>query len=171
MTLVLATILLVSPTILKSTDRASVAQAAVEKPTPKSRVTMGVSIVAKKDDRGDKLAAFFATKKSPFAPYAQSFVAIADKYEMDYTLLPAIAGVESTYGLAIPANSFNPYGWNNGAYKFKSWVEATEIVANGIRTRYAPNGEVSPWLIGSRYAANPAWASHVAKYQAEIASF
>jgi hypothetical protein len=50
-------------------------------------------------------------------------------------------------------------------------VEATEVVASGIRTRYAPFGEVSAYFIGPKYAGDKLWASKVTRYQREIASF
>ena len=99
---------------------------------------------------------------------AEKLVAIADKYNLNWKLLPAIAGVESQYGQVIPLGSYNPYGWNNGATYFKDWSQATEVVASGIRTRYLPSGEVTPYKIGPTYAANPAWANHVANYMRQI---
>lgn len=165
-------ILLISPTISKSNTSA---EPPISKPAVavklKPENIMVVSIVAQKDNRAEKLANFFAAKNSPFTPYAADFVSIADEYNLDYTLLPAITGVESNYGLQVPAFSYNPYGWNNGLYRFSSWNDATNQVAQGIRTRYINTGLVSPYSIGPRYAQCPNWASRVARNQAEITTY
>jgi hypothetical protein len=128
-------------------------------------------VVAKQDDRAERLQKFLLWKGSPMASSAKALVEIADKYDLDWTLLPAIAGLESQYGLYVPYNSYNPYGWNNGRMGFVSWAAASETVAAGIRTRYEPTGEVTAWNIGSRYAESKTWAVRVARNQAQIAAF
>lgn len=140
----------------------------VVKPAQKPVNKMVVIIVAKEDDRALRLAKYFRAKGSPFTPYAKDFITIADKYNIDWTLLPAIANLESQLGKQIPTNSYNPYGWNNGKYRFASWVAATETVAKALRTRYVPSGEITANRIGRTYATSPTWASRVNKYQAEI---
>jgi len=129
---------------------------------------MEVKIVAKKDDRPQILSKFLSSKNSPMAKDAKELVEIADKYTLDYRLLPSIAGVESSFGLAIPSGSFNPYGWNNGKYYFKNWVHASEEVAKGIRVRYIRNGPANPYVIGPSYAANPNWAYRVDRFMTSI---
>lgn len=162
-------ILALSPTISNKADGKNVVarpQTLVSK-IPSVDV-MVVAVVAAKDNRAEKLAAYFEAKGSPFTPYSKNFVAVADKYDLDWTLLPAIANLESQLGIQIPGNSYNPYGWNNGKFYFQSWADANEIVANALRTRYAPTGEVTSFRIGKMYAASPTWATRVAKNQLEI---
>lgn len=164
--------LVLSPTISnsqKQNQTVEIPQASANK-TPSTDVLLS-TIVEAKDSRADSLTAYFAAKGSPFTPYAQNFIEVADRYELDWTLLPAIANLESQLGKQIPGGSFNPYGWNNGAFRFVSWENANEVVASGLRSRYAPTGEVTPFRIGKMYAASPTWAVRVAKYQAEIANF
>ncbi len=162
----------ISPTISHSQNQTKAVKApqALATKTPVADV-MVVDVVAAKDNRADRLQAYFAAKNSPFTPYAQNFIDVADKYDLDWTLLPAIANVESQLGKQIPGGSFNPYGWNNGNYRFLSWENANEVVANGLRTRYAPTGLVTPYRIGRMYAASPTWAVRVAKYQLELSGF
>lgn len=171
MILVSLVILLISPTITKKTDNAQVTNQAAKFSQPKVSRVMVVEMVAKADDRAERLARFFASKNSPFTAYAADFVEIADKYGFDYTLLPAITGVESSFGLSVPKGTFNPYGWNNGVTRFSSWKDANEQVAAGIRTRYAPFGAVNPFAIGHRYASDPFWANKVYRNQLEISRF
>ena len=125
-------------------------------------------VTAKKDDRAKILAKFLKKQGSPMAKDAPELVRIADKYNFDWKLLPAIAALESQYGKMVPAGSFNPYGWNNGSAYFKNWVSASEIVAEGIRIRYAPKGAVTPWRIGPSYAESPTWAARVDSYMSLI---
>jgi hypothetical protein len=166
-------ILAVSPTISNKSDKTSAVATpqtfATQKPVAVDAIVL--SVVAAKDNRAEKLAAYFAANSSPFAPYAENFITVADKYDLDWTLLPAIANLESQLGKQVPGNSFNPYGWNNGKFNFGSWENANEIVANGLRTRYAPTGEVTPFRIGNMYAESPTWAVRVAKYQLIISNW
>lgn len=171
MILVSLGILLISPTITKTTYQAETVSTPIKSAAPKLRNVMVATTVAQTDDRGKRLARFFASKNSPFVSDAEKFVQIADKYSLDYTLLPAITGVESSFGIHVPSGSFNPYGWNNGTMRFRDWVTSTEAVANGIRSRYARFGEVYAYAIGPRYAGDKTWASKVTRYQREIARY
>ncbi len=121
-------------------------------------------IVAEEDSRAKTLKKFLSANASPMEAEADNFVKIADKYNLDWKLLPAIAGVESTFGRFIPSGSYNAYGWNNGKYYFKSWSNATDFVANGIKTKWGGMGRISHWKIGPYYAQNPLWASRVDKF-------
>lgn len=169
---IVLTAIVISPTISNFSGKSSAEKTPQSFATQKSQIdTISISIIAAKDNRAGRLAAYFAKKKSPFKPYAQNFIDVADKYNLDWTLLPAIANLESQLGLQMPAGSYNPYGWNNGKYRFSSFQNANEIVAKGIRTRYAPTGAVTPFRIGKMYAASPTWAVRVARYQAEINKF
>ncbi len=163
-------ILAVSPTTANDTFSDSAPRPQIST-TPIKQNVMVVSVVAKKDNRAERLNKYFATNGSPFTGKGKNFVEIADKYDMDWTLLPAIANLESQLGKYIPAGSFNPYGWNNGKYRFGSWENANEVVANALRTRYVPVGKISPYKIGPTYAANPNWAARVSSYQRELVNF
>jgi len=162
-------ILVASPTISNSFQSKTVVQNRVPSPNQKSKTIAFVAkVVARKDDCAKILAKYLHARKSPMTRYARELVRIADKYNLDWRLLPAISGVESQYGIMVPTGSYNPYGWNNGAAYFKNWVDAANKVASGIRYRYAPSGSVDPFRIGPRYAANPAWAARVAVYMKQI---
>ena len=160
-------ILVANPTNPKTAETNSPSEAVLAKEKTKPLV-FEAEIKAKKDDRATILKKFLKSRNSPMAKDSEKLVKIADKYNLDWKLLPAIAGVESHYGQAIPSGSYNPYGWNNGVAYFKDWAHASETVASGIRTRYAPTGVITPYRIGPIYAANPAWASHVASYMYQL---
>src|ERR1035437_9299144 len=61
------------------------------------------------DSRVRILREFLEKYNSPLVSYASTFVENADKYNLDWKLVAAISGVESTFGREIPNNSFN--GW------------------------------------------------------------
>lgn len=89
----------------------------------------------------------------------KTFVFEADRYGIDWKLLPAIAFQESSLGKNIPKNSYNAFGWgvysgeNSGA-SFTSWQDAIEKVARGIKERYISKGLTSPEAIMTRYTPN-----------------
>ena len=84
------------------------------------------------DYRVENLRNFLEKYDSPLAPYAQDFVMYADTNGLDYRLVPAISGVESTFGKFIPVNSFNAYGWANGHYSFTSWEDSIAHVSETL---------------------------------------
>jgi len=120
------------------------------------------------DNRAKILKSFFDEHNSPLSDYADDFVKQADKYNLDWKLVAAISGVESTFGLAIPPNSYNGWGWGvygDNVHYFNSWDDGIETVSQGLREQYMDKwGATNIYEIGSLYAASPAWASHVDNY-------
>jgi hypothetical protein len=84
------------------------------------------------DPRPAKVRHFFERHGAPLADHAGEFVSAADKYRMDYRLLPAIALLE-TGGGRVCAN-YNPFGWGNGKLRFRSWRHAIHTVAETLAT-------------------------------------
>ena len=125
------------------------------------------------DNRANVLREFLENRGSPLAEYAEIFVKEADRYDLDWRLLAAISGVESTYGQVQPAYSYNGwgYGWNGTTVRyFSSWEEAIVVISKAIREDYIgiENGEGNTYAIGSRYAASPTWAYRVEQYMQQI---
>lgn len=116
----------------------------------------------KVDRRQEILREFLKSYRSPLVAYAGVFIQTADKYQIDWRLIPAITGVESTFGRHIPLNSFNAYGWCNGNYSFNSWEESIEIVASTLKKKYIDRGLDNPYKIGPVYAPpSTTWAGKV----------
>ena len=163
--------LLTSPTIIKTEQdpQAYESQALDNLGKNQTQATV-VTIKANKDDRERRLRNYLSSKGSPLAPYSKDFINTADKYGLDWRLMPAIAGVESTYGLFVPSGSYNPYGWNNGNFNFNSWAASTDYVAGQIKNRWGYLGNITPWKIGPSYAASPTWASKVTYYMSDIST-
>ncbi|OGY29373.1 MAG: hypothetical protein A3F35_01390 [Candidatus Woykebacteria bacterium RIFCSPHIGHO2_12_FULL_45_10] len=171
MVVIALALLAASPTISNSFSRKAVSTetTAAQAPLSQTQNAMVVLVVAKKDDRAARLQKYLENVASPMASEATNLINIADKYDLDWTFLPAIAALESQSGKMVPGSSFNPYGWNNGHAYFGSWVEASDTVAAGIRSRYQPEGEVTAWGIGPRYAESGTWAIRVVHFQEQIA--
>jgi len=87
------------------------------------------------DQRASALQSFLQTKHSPLAPYAQQFVNAADKYGLDYRILPAISGIETSFGTA-GTGTMGPFGYGS-AKNWGSTVHAIDVAAKGLGD---PNG-------------------------------
>jgi hypothetical protein len=120
------------------------------------------------DNRAKILQDYLSLKNSPMQNNAQDFIDAADKYGVDWKLVPAIAGVESTFGQATPGGFFNPsynaWGWGvygTQAIYFKSWKDGIYTLNQGLREKYLDKGLTNPYQMNSSYAASGAWGGHV----------
>lgn len=131
-------------------------------------------IEAKKlDPKAKILAAYFAQFDSPLENHAQDFIDASNAYNLDWKLVAAIAGVESTFGKHIPGG-FNAWGWGvygTQAIYFNSWRDGIFTVSKGLRENYLNKGLNDPYAINRIYAASPTWGSHVTFFMAEIEKF
>jgi len=121
------------------------------------------------DYRVANLRKFLTRYNSPLAEYAQDFVVYADLNGLDYRLVPAITGVESTFGKFIPYNSYNAYGWANGKYTFSSWNNSIEKVSETLKTGYIQKGAPTIAKIAKRYAPpSTTWGGNVTYFISKI---
>lgn len=121
------------------------------------------------DYRVQNLRRFLLKHNSPLAPYAEEFVIYADEYGLDYRLVPAISGVESTFGKHIPIGSYNAYGWANGDYKFTSWEDSIEHVSKTLKNSYIDRGVDSIYEIAKVYAPpSTTWGRNVSFFVKKI---
>ncbi len=123
-----------------------------------------LTALGKSDSRPVIVNNFLAKNKSPMQGLGNVFVKVADLYQIDYRLLPAIGFQESTLGKRIPRNSHNAFGWAiytgaaSGA-KFNDWQHAIEVVAQGLKTDYIDRGLKTPEAIMTRYSdSDGSWA-------------
>ncbi len=146
-----------------STEKTSRSSAILAQQTPPS---------VEVDKRAEILKDYLTKYNSPLAPYAQTFIDEADKYDLDWKLVPAIAGVESYFGQMIPTYSYN--GWGFGVYgdnvlRFASWEEGIATLNKSLRERYMnERGATNVYEIGSTYAADRQWANKVQRFMDEI---
>lgn len=125
------------------------------------------------DKRAEILQAYLAQYNSPMQYQAQAFVETADQYNLDWKLLPAIAGVESTFGKFIPGG-YNAWGWGvygNQAIYFNSWKEGMLAVSEGLKTHYINNGLTDPYKINRIYSTSPAWGANVTYFINDLENF
>ena len=138
---------------------------------PLSSLDLNISPVEpeKVDDRLKKLQLFFRLKGSILEEHAQTFITYADKYGLDYRLLPAISGIESTFAKAMPKNSFNAFGWNKGNQYFDSWDSSISHISQALRKNYLDKGRLTVAQIGAAYCPNsPSWIINVNKFVDQI---
>jgi hypothetical protein len=70
----------------------------------------------KADPRFRILKRFFTKTDCPARHYAQVFIEAADRYDLDWRLLPSLSFIESTGGKAARNN--NLFGWDGGKAQF-----------------------------------------------------
>lgn len=133
-------------------------------------------IVSVDDIRVTKLTRYLESHNSPLASNADYFVKTADKYGFgeNWSLVAAIAGVESTFGKHTPKNSYNAWGWgiptgSQSGIGFDSWEDGIETVSSGLQTRYMDKGADSIEKIGRIYAPpSTTWAKNVRFFMNKI---
>lgn len=132
--------------------------------------------ISQSDGRAKIIEDFFKSYKSPLASYSKNFVEVADKYNLNWRLLPAIAMQESAGGKKTIKNSYNPFGY--GIYdklvtSFNSWDEAIETVGKGLKENYLNKGLKTPYQIMTKYtppsvSKGDAWAKAVSSFIAQL---
>lgn len=154
--------LAVKPTAVFAQEKASGASASLIIEKPKTN----------KDIRAKKLKAYLEKYNSPLAPSAQVLVEEADKNKIDWKLIAAISGVESTFCHHIPYQSNNCWGWGvygDNVIVFKSYDEGIITISKTLKEQYMEKwGAKDIYKIGRYYAASPTWATHVDYFMKDI---
>ncbi len=126
-----------------------------------------------KDARTEIIRQFFEKYKSPLAPFAQNVVEDAEKYGLDYRLLPAIAMQESNLCHKIITDSYNCWGF--GIYgkkvtRFESYPEAIDTVSKTLANNYIAGGLDTPEKIMKKYtpSSNGSWAYSVSYFMNQL---
>lgn len=109
-----------------------------------STVTSSVKV-----DREVKLKKLLQRYHAPLSNQTETFIKVADKYGLDWRLLPAISGMESTFGQFLIEESYNPFGWGGGYIYFDSFEEAIETVGRELAKRFKTH--TTPEEIGPTY--------------------
>lgn len=154
------------------TVRISSSQAApVKNVTQESVAEAGVA-----DARVILVQNFLARHNSPLAQeknFGQVLVDLADKYEVDFRLLPAIAMQESNLCKVTPPESHNCLGLGvheRGTWAFNSYEENFDAAAKILKANYIDKGLTSPVEIMGKYTpkSNGSWAESVNQWMAEM---
>jgi hypothetical protein len=129
------------------------------------------------DGRLDLLNDFM--KGSPMFPYANIVIREADKYGIDYRLVPAIAMCESNLGVHIPSSdSYNAWGiavftgQQHGA-KFSNWEQAIVWVNKYLNDKFISRNIIDINDIGAIWAPpsvekGNSWANCVSGFMRQI---
>lgn len=107
------------------------------------------------------LKEYLEKSSSPMLPYVDSFLEACSTYDLDCYLLPAISGVESTFGKFIAPGTNNAFGWGRGIIPFTSFHEAIMTVGKGLRENYIDKGATSVNAIGAIYCEGNTWSGKV----------
>lgn len=162
----IAFLLLISPFLFTGTEVGAKRQ--MENNPPK------IQIEGKRlDNKAIILAKYLAQFNSPLQYYAQDFIDASQAFRLDWKMLPAIAGVESTFGKQIPGG-FNAWGWGvygTQAIYFNSWTEGIFTIAKGLRENYLDKGLIDPYSINRVYAASPYWGGKVDYFMQDLEKF
>jgi len=89
-----------------------------------------MNLRAEKELKIQKIDSYYAKRGMPLAGHGKTFVEVADKYELDWRLLPAIAVRESSGGKRLMNN--NPFGWGSAKIPFQNFDEAIEEVGKNL---------------------------------------
>lgn len=125
------------------------------------------------DARVEIVRSYLGSYNSVLEPYAGYIVQTADKHDLDFRLIPAIAQQESNLCKFIPPGGHNCWGWGihtAGTLGFDSFEEAIETVSAGIKKEYINKGYVTPEEIMRKYtpSSNGSWARGVNQFMAEM---
>lgn len=125
------------------------------------------------DARIVALEDFLTNFHSPLAHHAQKIVAEADRNNIDYRLIAAIAMQESNLCKKIPKNSFNCWGF--GIYgkkvtRFDNYDQAIEVVSKTLAKNYIQEGLIKPHQIMTKYTpgSNGSWGDSVSYFMDHI---
>jgi hypothetical protein len=134
------------------------------------------TILETEDGRAELVANFLQRHDAPLKPYdeyGKKIVEIADRYGIDFRLLPAIAMQESNLCKKIPEGSFNCLGFGiheRGTLGFESYEANFERAARELKKNYIDIGLTTPAEIMTKYtpSSNGSWAESVNQWMAEM---
>lgn len=97
------------------------------------------TIAFEHDSRATQMRVVLTKYNSPMIGLEDVLIKTAEKYGLDWTLMAAIAGTESSFGKRMPYQCNNPYGWGiygDNKICFKTLEESIEGVASGLAKKY-----------------------------------
>ena len=90
-----------------------------------------VSVDDLREEKAKMIDTYFKERSMPLYGTGKTFVLVAEKYGLDYRLLPAIAVRESSGGKAACGN--NPFGWGScKLHNFVSYEQAIEALGKNL---------------------------------------
>ncbi len=90
-----------------------------------------VSVEDLRKQRAEAIDVYFKERSMPLQGTGMAFVLVAEKYGLDWRLLPAIGVRESSGGKA--ACGYNPFGWGScKLHNFNSFEQAIEALGKNL---------------------------------------
>lgn len=143
----------------------------------KGQSMLVTTVIESEDARGQIIAKFLERYNSPMQPYdyyGRKLVEIADRYQIDFRLLPAISMQES--GLCKNQNPGAPHNClgfgihKSGTLDFDSYEDGFERAGRELKAYYIDRGLVTVEQIESKYtpSSNGSWANSVNQWMAEM---
>jgi hypothetical protein len=128
------------------------------------------------DARPILISEFLAKNQSPLTPYdywGNYLTQLADQYNLDYRLLPAIAMQESNLCKKIPSGSYNCLGLGihaRGTWDFPSFESNFAKAAEVLRDKYLDKGLITPDEIQDKYtpSSNGSWEFGVNSFMSKL---
>ena len=125
-----------------------------------------VSVEDVRKEHAEAINSFFKNRNMPLAGSGMTFVLVAEKYGLDWRLLPAIGVRESSGGKA--ACGYNAFGWGScKLHNFNSYEEAIESLgknlggANKATSRYYAGKTTSEKLYYYNGSVEPPYTGEV----------
>lgn len=125
------------------------------------------------DARGEIVKNYLEKYESPLSPYAYYIVNVADQFDLDFRLLPAIARQESNLCKFVPPGTYNCWGWgihSRGTLGFLSYEDGIRTVTEGLKKEYLNKGYTTPDEIMKKYTplSDGSWANAVNQFMLEM---
>lgn len=120
-----------------------------------------------RQERAKDIDTLLASYDSPLTGYGEKFVIEAEKNGIDWRLLPAIAGIESTFGRHACKKATNSFlGYGSCKMDFKSVDEAIERVSASLggnlkSTEHHYEGKTTPQILRKYNSVIPDYPSKV----------
>lgn len=114
------------------------------------------------------IKSYLLNKQAPLASEVDAFIKACTQYDLDCYLLPAISGVESSFGQYTAPGTNNAFGWGRGLIPFKTFAEGILEVGKGIRENYINKGATTVSAIGRIYCEGGTWAEKVAYFMNQL---
>jgi len=160
----------------------------IQKPVPKYSIysskplVLGVSTtqVGGEDARAALLNQFFEMYKCPMADLGEVFVAEADKNDIPFWIVPAIAFQESSCGKRTPEKegieSYNAWGWavyGDTTKHFDDWEHGIAVVSKYMNDRFFSQGITDPCEIMKIYTppSKGSWCEGVMFFRDKMLDF
>lgn len=138
-----------------------------DNPVPQSEPVSTEATVAPPDPRIAYLDSFFATHKCPYRN-TTAYLSSADKYSIDYRLLPALSIIEESCGVHNPGNNLFGYGSSTGLRKFPSIEAGIDFVASQLANGRYYKGKTLKQKLHAYNSVNPQYYAKVTGLMNEI---